>query len=167
MRGGARTGAGRKPKSPQTKLLDGKTAKIIPASKFDGADGDIPTPSSGIDCPLYDGAKLDFKRIYNNTYNWLRSVGCDKLVPQTLIEGYAITYARFLDCEKRVSTGGYQMEAANHTRYISLYVKIGQEYRKAAVASWQLIYQIVKENAAEEFTNNSADTMERLLRTKA
>ena len=164
--GGARIGGGAKRKSLGGKILAGQSAKFIPTNEFAGSTSDIPEPSSYLTDRQSDNEDLEAERIYYNTYKWLRTVGCDKLVSQALIEQYAMLYARYMNCEKHISKNGYTEKAINGAVGQSQYVRMAVEYCKQANTTWAQIYQVVKENASEEYTNKPDDAMEQLLRKK-
>lgn len=161
--GGARIGAGAKPKSLGSKIMAGQSAKFIPTGDFSGIDCDIPAPSAYLSQKQKDGVELEAVRIYANTYKWLHTVGCDKLVSQALVEQYAMLYARYIDCEKHITKEGYTQISRN-AAVASCYNRMSIEYIKQANTTWALIFQVVKENAAEEYTNKPDDAMEQLLR---
>lgn len=164
--GGARIGAGKKRKSLGGKVLAGQSAKFIPTNDFSGVNCDVPEPSEYLRDRQIDGADLEAERIYMNTYKWLHTVGCDKLVSQALIELYSMLYARYMDCERHISHEGYTMVAKNGAETQAHFVRMAVEYCKQANTTWALIYQVVKENASEEYTNKPDDAMEQLLRKR-
>lgn len=49
---------------------------------------------------------------------------------------------------------------------VSPFVQISQQFQKSANMIWYEIYDIVKQNCTEVFTDNPNDTMDQLLRKK-
>lgn len=176
VRGGARIGAGKKKKSLDSKILEGKKATVLPTAEFEavelepadvGAAADMPPVSEFLKAKQTDGTVLQAPDIYRRTYEWLKTVGCHKLVSKTLIEQYAMMYARYVHCEEAVSRYGYLAKHPTTGNPIpSPYVSMGQNFAKQANIAWMQIYQIVKENASESFFGNPDDEMEKLLRKK-
>jgi len=166
--GGARMGSGRKSRSLEKKVLDGRSAKFIPMSDFSDVKCDVPKSDDFMKRKQADGRTLAAQKIYDNTYKWLHSVGCDKLVSQELVQKYSWLYARFMDCEDHISDEGYVVKCeANGGKMINAHQKMSESYSKQADSAWALIYQIVKENATVEFNNMSEDPMEKMLRGQA
>ena len=97
-RGGARVGAGRKPKALQEKLLEGNlghrdiTRIDIPDIASDDGEepegADIPRPDEYLSELQRDGKPLGAAETYTKTYRWLAGLGCDRLVSSELIEQY-------------------------------------------------------------------------------
>lgn len=176
IRGGARIGAGKKKKSLDEKLLAGREATVLPTAEFEavdlepvdvGAPADMPPVSDFLKAAQKDGTVLQAPEIYKRTYQWLKTLGCHKLVSKTLIEQYAMMYARYVHCEEAVSKFGYLAKHPTTGNPIpSPYVSMGQNFAKQANIAWMQIYQIVKENASENYFGNPDDEMEKLLRKK-
>lgn len=170
VRGGLRPGAGRKNKSLDSKILDGRDASFIPEGNFEINEDDeleIPRHNEFLDAFQKDGSKLAASKIYKQTYKWLKTVGCDKLVSQPLVEQYAMAYARYIYFENMTSQKGcLAPHPTTKLPTTAPWVTMGQNYAKQANIAWAQIYQVVRENASESFTNNPDDEMELLLRRK-
>ena len=164
-RGGARIGAGKKSKSLSDKILEGQVAK------FEVADTDEsfepPPPKDYLTAEQKDGSQLCSKQIYQETYRWLKSVGCEKIVAKQLIENYSMTMARHVQCENILSKFGL---LAKHPTTgeptTSPFVKMSIDYMKQASQLWYQIYSVVKENNAKGQFGLTAqsETMDMLLR---
>ena len=142
-RGGARPGAGRKKKPLTEKVETGN-------------------PSA----TQRDGGQLQAKEIYEETWEWLKSIGCTAVVSPQLLERYAMCAARWIQCEEMTSTLGYLSKHPTTGKPIpSPFINIGINYMNQANRLWNEIYQIVKENCSTEYTgaNPQDDLMERLL----
>lgn len=84
-RGGARPGAGRKPKALAEKLKDRKMAEAMT----------VPPELQGVDMPLIseylteeqrDGSKLCSEQVYRDMYRWLKEMRCEAFVSKQLLE---------------------------------------------------------------------------------
>ena len=117
--------------------------------------------SSGIDLCAED--------VFNSTYIWLKERGCEKLVNTQLIEQYAMSVSRWVQCEQCISEYGFLAKHPTTGAAItSPYVTMSQNYLKQVNQCWYQIYQVVKENSltAYEGNNPNDDLMERLLSSK-
>ena len=166
-RGGARPGAGRKPKALAEKLKEEKkvTAMTVPPELV-GVE--MPPIREYLTEEQRDGTKLVSEQVYEETYRWLKEMKCDAFVSRQLVEQYAMTVGRWIHCEQTISKLGY---IANHpttgAAISSPYVKMAMDYSKQATTIGNEIYQIVKENCPSEVVNNpNEDVMEILLRTR-
>jgi hypothetical protein len=90
------------------------------------------------------------------------------LVTVQQIEQYAMSVARWIQCEEAVNEFGFLAKKPSGTVISSPYVVMGREYMKQANAAWFQIFQIVKENCSVEFSGNTPheDAMELLLRSR-
>ena len=166
-RGGARPGAGRKPKALTEKISEGKTAEVmLEPAELTGAD--IPPVKDFLKAPQKNGQTLIAEEVYNDTYKWLSERGCEHLVSQQLVEQYAMSVSRWVQCENVISqTGMLARHPTTGNAIASPYVSMSQSYMKQINSSWYQIYQIVKENCSSEFQGSpNDDLMERLLRSK-
>lgn len=141
---------------------------------------DLPTPEEieGLDCPPVDefmtmkqkdGKDMDAEKIYKNTYAWLKKRACDKLVSKQLVEQYAMSVSRWIQCENALSQFGFLAKHPTTGAAIaSPYVLMGQTYMKQINATWYQIYQIVKDNGKEASGELAPEDlmMESLLRSK-
>ncbi len=139
-RGGARPGAGRKPKALTEKIAEGRTAEVMME----------PAELEGMEVPPVKD-------------------GCEKLVTVQMVEQYAMSVSRWIQCEEIVSSTGFLAKHPTTGAAIaSPYVTMSQSYMKQTNYCWMQIYQIVKENCSVEFQGNTPqdDVMERLLRAR-
>lgn len=166
-RGGARPGAGRKKKALSEKIAEGKAEKarvLKPDSKLKGED--VPPPGEYLKSSQKIGIDLKAVEIYNMTYSWLKEKGCDTLVNSLLVERFALSLARFIQCEEAISEFGFLAKHPTTGAAISSpYVSIAQSYHKQANTVWYQIENIVKENCSSEYgSGSSGDLMEQLLK---
>ena len=169
-RGGARVGAGRKSKALTEKVSAGQTATVIelpePVS-FQGVD--VPPVKEYLTSKQKNGKALCAADVYKETYNWLKERGCERLVNIQLIEQYAMSVSRWIQCEECISEFGFLAKHPTTGNAIaSPYVAMSQQYMKQVNQIWYQIFQIVKENCSVEFSGATPqdDVMERLLRTR-
>lgn len=167
-RGGARPGAGRKPKALTEKISEGNAAAVLmePAT-LEGAE--VPPVKDFLKSPQKSGRELVAEEVYHETFLWLKARGCEKLVTVQMVEQYAMSVSRWIQCEEIVSSTGFLAKHPTTGAAIaSPYVSMSQSYMKQTNYCWMQIYQIVKENCSVEFTGNTPqdDVMERLLRAR-
>ena len=105
--------------------------------------------------------------IYNNTVEWLKSLGCFDETPVHLIEEYALCKARWIECEAELQRGGLSAEHPTTRKPTkSYYADIGMTYLKQADTAYNAILEIIKLKSSAGFAANS-DTMEMLLAESA
>lgn len=169
-RGGARVGAGRKAKPLIEKINDGMAAAVI----------ELPEPSSfeGVDVPLVkeylrakqkSGKDLCAAEVYEETWKWLKERGCERVVNTQLVEQYAMSVSRWIQCEECISEYGFLAKHPTTGNAIaSPYVSMSQTYMKQVNQIWYQIFQVVKENCSVEWQGGTPqdDVMERLLKTR-
>ena len=173
-RGGARPGAGRKPKAISEKLASGnpggrKLTVVDFGDEAESLTGSIMPPVKDyLKAKQKDGTVTCAEAIYTETWQWLQERKCNQLVTTQQIEQYAMSVARWIQCEEAVSEFGFLAKKPSGTVISSPYVTMGREYMKQANAAWFQIYQIVKENCVAEFSGRTPqdDAMERLLRAR-
>ena len=179
-RGGARVGAGRKPKALQEKLLEGNLGHRelrrvdIPELSLDGEEpegADIPRPDEYLSELQRDGKPLGAAETYTKTYRWLAGLGCDRLVSSELIEQYSVAFARWKQCEQAVTKFGLcgKHPTCPSSVIQSPFVAMSHSYQKQTSQLWFQIYSIVKENCSADAagaSNPADDMMERLLRSR-
>ncbi|MEL7654287.1 MAG: P27 family phage terminase small subunit [Bacillota bacterium] len=164
-------GAGKKAKPLADKLLDGnpgrRKLKVIEFSGVADMDGvSMPPPREFLSAKQRDGKTLIAVEIYETTWNWLNENRCAHLVPGQLIEQYAMSVSRWIQCEEYITDFGFLAKHPTTGNAMpSPYVAMSQTYMKQVNNIWYQIYQIVRENCATEFKGISPqdDAMERLL----
>jgi len=166
-RGGARPGTGPKPKALVDKISEGRTDNLFVLPSPTDIDGeDIPPVKDYLKATQKSGKDLCAEEVYIDTYKWLKARGCEKLVNTQLIEQYAMSVSRWIQCEECISEYGFLAKHPTTGNAIaSPYVAMSKDYLKQVNATWFAIYQVVKENSSVEFEGASPqdDLMERLL----
>lgn len=147
-RGGYRAGAGRK--SNKSKARDDALVGVTNLVAPDEIVGlDVPPVSEFLKAKQKDGKDLQAEKIYKNTYAWLRKRGCDKLISSQLVEQYAMSVSRWIQCEEAISNYGFLAKHPTTGNAIaSPYVQMSQTYMKQINATWYQIYSIVRDNGA-------------------
>lgn len=171
---GPQPGSGGRPKKAIVdKISDGnpgkRTLTVIDfkesAAQLEGQP--MPKPSEFLSATQKDGSTLCAAEIYENTWKWLSDRGCASIISPQLIERYAMSSARWVQCETLTSELGFLAKHPTTGAAIqSPYVAIADRYMTQANRLWSEIFQIVKENCTSEFTPGSSpqdDLMERLL----
>ena len=169
--GGARPGAGQKKKPLADKMLDGNPGKrkltvveFPNAVDFQGEK--MPQPSTMLSAVQKDGKPLIASEIYERTWSWLNERGCANIVSPQVLERYAMSAARWIQCEAAITEYGFLAKHPTTGNAIqSPYVAMSQNYMAQTNRLWYEIFQIVKENCAADYTgaNPQDDVMERLL----
>lgn len=168
-RGGARTGAGRKSKALTDKINEGKAANVV----------ELPTPIAlkGVDMPpvkeylkakQQSGKDFCAESVFVETWNWVKERSCDHLVNPQLIEQYAMSVSRWIQCEECISEYGLlSTHPTTGNAIASPYVTMAQNYMKQTNQIWFQIYQVIKENCSTEYSGNTPhdDVMEKLLKS--
>lgn len=168
MRGGQRPNAGGKRKDAATKVRDGKKAKVLPVDpamqegghELPTVDLDAPDNIAGFEMPpvdewleesQHDGESWMATEMTKRTYEWLCHYGCQTLVTRQQIYGYAVSAARWVQCQRGISKFGFLAKHPTTGAPIeSPYIKMADKFFKAMTAAWYGIYQIVRENSAKE-----------------
>ena len=128
---------------------------------------DMPKPAEYLSAKQKNGVPLGADEIYKETWLWLKQRNCENLVNKRLIESYAQAFARHIQCEEAMSS--YGLLGKHPTTggvMVSPFVQMSQQFQKTANMIWYQIYDIVKQNCTEDFTDNPNDTMEQLLRKR-
>lgn len=173
-RGGARPGAGRKPKAISEKIASGNPGGRPLAVVDFGPEAaaltgrTMPPIKEYLKAKQKDGSVTCAEAIFKETWEWLCQRKCDHLVTVQQLEQYAMTVARWIQCEEAVTEFGFLAKKPTGTVIASPYVTMAKEYMKQANTAWYQIYQIVKENCTVDLGERSPqdDVMERLLRAR-
>ena len=182
-RGGRRVRAGGKPVPAAEKIQNGLPVKImsndipeLEPAELEAVDlpegavlqgADMPKPAEYLSARQKNGVPLGADEIYKETWLWLKQRSCENLVNKRLIESYAQAFARYIQCEDAMSS--YGLLGKHPTTggvMVSPFVQMSQQFQKTANMIWYQIYDIVKQNCTETFTDNLNDTMEQLLRKR-
>ena len=170
-RGGARVGAGAKKKPLADKIAEGNPGgRKLTVMEFKNTANlkgqEMPQPKDMLSATQKDGKPFVASEIYENTWSWLKERNCAHLVQPQLLERYAMSAARWIQCEEAVSEYGFLAKHPTTGNAIaSPYVSMSQSFMSQTNRLWFEIYKIVKENCAGDYSgsNPQDDVMERLL----
>ena len=148
-RGGQRVGQGRKPKALAEKIAAGNpghrlmmVVNLPEAPELDGKD--MPEPGTYLKARQRNGGSLQAEELYRETWLWLKARGCEKLVSKQLIEQYAMSVSRWIQCEEAISEYGFlSKHPTTGAACASPYVAMSQQYMKQVNQVWYQIFQIV------------------------
>ncbi len=114
-RGGARIGSGAKKKAIAEKIAEGNLGgRKLTVMEFGNSEGNagfisdlkgqaMPEPNKMLATVQKDGKTLVASEIYKATWQWLKERGCSTLVSPQLLERYAMSVARWIQCEECIS----------------------------------------------------------------
>ena len=168
-RGGARVGAGRKPKALTEKINEGRPgfAMDLPNDvSFEGVE--MPPVKSYLMATQKNGQEFHAREVYQETWKWLKARHCEELVSPQIIQQYAMSVARWIQCETAISEYGFLAKHPTTGAAISSpYVSMSREFMKQINQCWLQIFQVVKENSTGDYqgANPQDELMERLLNT--
>ena len=178
LRGGKHIGKnGKYPKSNLEKYENnnpgGRKLEVIDTdSELEGVDieaVDMPPVKEYLFATQRDGSVFGAAEIYKEVWLWLKKVKCETIVSTHLIEQYAVSQARWIQCEEMITKLG--MIAKHPTTGAPIqspYVAMSHNFMKQTNLAWFQIYQIVKENSTVDYRgpNPNDSVMERLLRAR-
>ena len=194
MRGGARAGSGRKAKAVSDKGADVKAKGSAGRRKSSGkkpsgikltgnadnaqnpevkdymtenADNEqTPEVKDYMTEEQKCGEEIVAAEVFEETWQWLKARGCEKAVSVQLVRNYAMSVARWVQCEHIISKKGFLSKHPTTGQEIaSPFVTMAQNYMKQINNLWYQIFQIVKENS-EGDVGTAEDAMEQLLRSQ-
>ena len=173
-RGGARIGAGQKKRALHDKILEGNPGKrplaVVEFKDTADLEGQLmPSPREYLGAIQKGGKKSLAVEIYESTWAWLSDRRCSHLIPAQLLEQYAMSVSRWIQCEESITEFGFLAKHPTTGNAIpSPYVAMSQSFMKQANNLWFQIYQAVKENNAADYKGNTPhdDAMERLLNAR-
>ena len=170
-RGGARPSSGPKRRPLIEKLEAGKLegATILP-EPADLNGWKMPPVKEFMKAKQKNGKDLVAPEIYTDTWNWLKARGCEKQVNPQLLEEYAMSVSRWIQCEEAISEFGFLAKhPTTGMATTSPYVAMAQNFQKQMNNAWFQIYQIVKDNCSVDYSgpNPQDNVMEMLLSRKS
>ncbi|MBT3273403.1 MAG: terminase [Spirochaetales bacterium] len=169
---GPSKGAGGRPKKPLAdKILEGNPGRrkltvveFADAANLDGLT--MPAPREYLSATQKNGRELLAVEVYEKTWSWLNERGCAHLVQAQMIEQYAMSVSRWIQCEECITEFGFLAKHPTTGNAIpSPYVSMSQSFMKQVNNIWYQIYQVVSENCATDYKSATPhdDVMERLL----
>ena len=173
MRGGARPNTGPKKKALAEKIVEGRAtledgAVVLPDPvEIEGVE--MPPIKDFLKAKQKNGKDLCAEEVYKSTYLWLKKKRCEKLVSTQLLEQYAMSVSRWVQCEEAISEFGFLAKHPTTGNAMqSPYVAMSQNYMKQVNQVWYQIYQVVKDNCSADIGGATPqdDLMERLLQAR-
>ena len=148
----------------------GQEATVIDLPEPANLEGHVMPPvKKYLKAKQKNGLEFDAADIFKETWEWLVERGCEKLVNTQLIEQYAVSVSRWIQCEECISKFGFLARHPTTGNAIaSPYVSMSRDYMKQSSQLWFQIFQVVKENNATTYQGSTPqdDVMERLLRSR-
>jgi hypothetical protein len=149
-RGGARIGAGQKKQPLADKILEGNPGRrklmvmeFTDAAELEGES--MPPPRDYLAAKQKNGKTTLAVEIYEKTWQWLKERRCVHLIPAQLIEQYAQSVARWIQCEECITEFGFLAKHPTTGNAIpSPYVAMSQSFMKQANNLWYQIYQFLQ-----------------------
>ncbi len=180
-RGGPRFGQGRPSKAIREKIdagnPGGRKLKVMEVPCAEGLEDaatdlhgeDMPKPKDYMTRQQRNGKDFCAEQVFDETWKWLTERGCEKLVNPQLVSQYAMSVARWVQCEEAISEYGFiAKHPTSGSPIASPYVSMSQNYMKQTNQIWYQIFQIVRENCLTDYDENTPqdDVMELLLRAR-
>lgn len=137
-----------------------KAMEFIPPTEFTP-----PEPKDYISAEQKMGGESCAPKIYQYVYEFLTAYKCENAVSAQLVESYAQTVNRHIQCERIISNTGFLTKHPTTGEPIQTpFIKMSLDYLKAANKIWQAIYSVVQANTTRGAVPNSKAIMEQLLR---
>lgn len=159
-RGGRRAGAGRKPKSLLEKMNEGKADSSIESGVSNLKAFKSPEPEDYMRQKQKAGIDLHAERAFNEICSWLKERGCLELVNPYILRHYAMSVARWAQCETALNEFGLLAKHPTTGAPIaSPFQSMANSYLKQAESLWYSINQIVKENCSTPYSGSPQDDL--------
>jgi hypothetical protein len=118
---------------------------VFPTADLTGED--MPPPQDYLAAKQKDGGGTIAVEVYGKTWRWLKERSCAHLIPPQVLENYAQTVGRWVQCEEAISAYGFLSKHPTTGAPIpSPFVSMSQSFMKQANSLWFQIYQIMREN---------------------
>jgi hypothetical protein len=164
-RGGTRRGAGKKRKPIEEKLLSGSEKRPIEVLSFANdselitAEASLPHEFLGVDqLNEFDGSKEQTyaKKVYDETYGWMKERRVAHLVPKLLLERYASECANWIYCYMLTrKKGNFVINKRREMPEVSPWARQMLEYGARSDALWNQIYLTVRDNSVVKYEGDS------------
>lgn len=168
-RGGTRARSGAKKKAAVDKVKDGKVASVIQFANAERLEAGAIPPMKEFLKEDQKEIPLEAEEVFNETWQWLKDRGCSSIVSVQMVEQYAMSVARWIQCERFISKYGFLgKHPTTGVACTSPYVAISQQYMKQVNNIWSQIFQLVRENSTVGYAGPTPqdDVMEKLLRVQ-
>ena len=148
-------------------FLDNGAVVLPEPVEIEGVD--MPPIKDFLKAKQKNGKDMCAEEVYKSTYLWLKKRHCEKLVSTQLLEQYAMSVSRWVQCEEAISEFGFLAKHPTTGNAMqSPYVAMSQNYMKQVNQVWFQIYQVVKDNCSSDIggANPQDNLMERLLQAR-
>jgi len=151
--GGARKGAGRKPKPLSQRIEEGNPGhRTLKKVEFPGIDGDSSLKYMAPDfMGLMDADVPGIpppKVIFEETVDYLRPSGCLHMIPVLLLGDYVLAKYQLLIAQYQLAkTGILTQDEGSDEIYITPFTEAMLKLQKNALSTWQPIWDIVSRNS--------------------
>lgn len=163
-RGGRRVGAGRKPKSLIEKIDEGRDVDVLEGEKGKLKAYCSPEPEDYMRQKQKAGIDLHAERAFIEVCSWLKDRQCLELVNPYLIKQYAMSVARWAQCETALNEFGLLAKHPTTGAPIaSPFQAMANSYLKQAESLWYSINQVVKENCSTPYSGSPQDDLMAIL----
>ena len=171
-RGGFRANSGRKKKSDQQKILEGKLdANVLKARTVEGESVDVEVIDSDLP-PLRDymtkqqknGTYLQAEEEYKRVLEWIKKSGCEDKVPKNLIEQYVMNRCRYIELQNSVSEYGYVVKkGSNGNIQPNPFFQMLQEQERTLNVSYNNIDNIIRQRSISSLYYENDDTGKKMM----
>lgn len=171
MRGGPRPNSGRPKKPLADRIMDGELSKATIVELPGAADligEDMPPVAAYMKAEQHNGTEYTAAQIYEETWQWLTERSCAHLINPQLLQKYAVSTARWIQCDVALSRYGLLAKhPTTQSPIASPYIAAQDTFFKQSQATWNEIEGIVKENCTVPYQGSpQQDKMEMLLQRK-
>jgi len=157
-RGGARKGAGRKPKPLAEKLAAGNPGhRPLKRVQFDGSGNDSKPPDYlGLLEKRVPGAPSPIE-IYHETVRYLEPSDCLNLIPTALIADYVMAKYYLICAQFDLSKTATVIQKSKTEFEITSFTEVMLKLQKNVLACWEPIWDIVSRNSERLVANPEQD----------
>lgn len=108
---------------------------------------EMPPVKDFLEAVQRDGAKLCADFVFSQTMNWIKSIDCENPVSEQIVEQYAMSVARWVHLEQKISEYGYiAKHPTTGAPMQSPYVTMSQAYMKQILAIRSEIQALIKDS---------------------
>lgn len=164
--GGARKGAGRKPKPLSQKISEGNPGHR-PLKKIEFADEAQPLPESAPEYLKHLGNPISGiprpEEIYMNMVRYLEPSGCLPLIPADLLSDYAVAKHCLFLAQNQLAISAIVALNGQKEWQITDFTKAMIQLQKNALATWAPIWDIVSRNSVHTISNPEEEMMKDIM----
>ena len=149
----------RKKTTKPAKIAEVKTPEdLIAVDTIPQDIGEVmPEPHEFLSETQRDGEKFEAADIYRETWEQLKKLGCASLVSRELLERYAVSTARWRQCEAMTTRLGFLSKHPTSGKPVtSPYVEMGIDYMNQSLRLWDEISKVIKAYSETEMNDAGA-----------